>query len=263
MKKTLVLLPVVAILAACGSTQPPQAVTNNGNVIVGMTQDQYERRADAERMRKSFDVEKSINQAPDWMSHLPNSNNAVFENGTAVSADWSMADHKAKAIAYGKICMAAGGTASQNTKIYNRDTEKGSQEYSEMAMKTACKQVDLTGVEVKEIKHVAEGNRFRTYVLVALPTGDANVLKRAKREEQENLSTEDRANKAFKELDEGLSPGEEVISTPKSKVVGVVAPDGSKGTLQLMDVDNADYKARREAALQKPGAVVGQTTIQN
>jgi len=30
----------------------------------------------------------------------------------------------------------------------------------------------------------------------------------------------------------------------------------------LMDVDNAEYKARREAALKKPGAVVGQTVIQ-
>jgi hypothetical protein len=30
-----------------------------------------------------------------------------------------------------------------------------------------------------------------------------------------------------------------------------------------MDVNNAEYKARREAALQKPGAVVGQMTISN
>jgi len=260
MKKTLVLLPIVAILAACGSTHTPSAVGNNGNVIVGMTQDQYERRAEAERQRRTFDVEKSISQAPTWMSQLPTSNNAVFENGTAVSADWSMADHKAKAIAYGKICMAAGGSASQRTKIYNRDTEKGSQEYSEMALRTACKEVDLTGVEVKEIKHVAEGNRFRTYVLIALPTGDANVLKRAKREEQENLTTEDRANKAFKELD-GLAPGEEVVKPVPGNSVSVVKPDGTSGTLNLMAVDNEAYKAKRAEALQKPGAVVGQVTV--
>ena len=35
-------------------------------------------------------------------------------------------------------------------------------------------------VETAEKKIVAEGNRFRAYVLVALPTGDANILKKAK-----------------------------------------------------------------------------------
>jgi hypothetical protein len=29
-----------------------------------------------------------------------------------------------------------------------------------------------------------------------------------------------------------------------------------------MDVDNAEYKARRDAALQKPNAVIGQVTVQ-
>jgi hypothetical protein len=260
--KSLLLIPAVAILAACSTTPPPTptAVTSNGGYVVGMTQDQYERRADAERMRRTVNIENSIAQAPSWMSQLPTSNNAVFENGTAVSADWAMADHKAKAIAYGKICMSAGGTASQRTKIYNRDTEKGSQEYSEMAMKTACKEVDLTGVEVRELKHVAEGNRFRTYVLVALPVGDANVLKRSKRDAEESMSTEDRANKAFKELDE---PAESTVAPVKADTVGVIKPDGSTGTLNLMAVDNTEYKQRRAEALQKPGAVIGQTTIQN
>jgi hypothetical protein len=253
MKKTLLLLPIVATLAACGST--------------GMTPDHYEKRADTILQRQTQNVEKSLSQAPAWMSKLPSSNNAVFENGTAISSDWSMADHKAKAIAYGKICMAAGGTASQRTKIYNRDTEKGSQEYSEMAMRTSCAEVDLTGVEVKEIKHVSEGNRFRTYVLVALPTGDANVLKRAKREAEDSVSTEERAKKAFNELD-GVAPNEEIVTPAKvtpvpGNSVSVIKPDGSSSTLNLMAVDNEAYKAKRAEALQKPGAVVGQVTVNN
>ena len=36
-----------------------------------------------------------------------------------------------------------------------------------------------------------------------------------------------------------------------------------KSQLKLLDVDNAEYKAKRDVALQKPGAVIGQTTIQN
>jgi len=183
MKKFLLLVPIVAILAACGTTK-----------------DAYEKRADNERERQERYVEKAIDQAPKWMSNPPISNSAVYEAGSAVSADWSMADIKAKADAYGKICMAAGGTASQRTKIYRTDSDKASTEFSEMAMRTSCREVDLTGVEVKEIKRVAEGTRFRVYVLVALPTGDANILRRAKEEAKQREIAAGRSEQAFKEL---------------------------------------------------------------
>ena len=183
MKKVLFLIPVVAILTACGTTDP------------------YQKRADNERERQERYVERSIDKAPKWMFEPPLSNSAVYEAGTAVSADFSMADHKAKADAYGKICMAAGGTASQRTKIYRTDSDKVSTEFSEMAMRTSCKEVDLTGVEVKEIKRVSEGTRYRVYVLVALPTGDANILRRAKEEAKERQVAAGRRDQAFKELD--------------------------------------------------------------
>jgi hypothetical protein len=183
MKKTLLLIPIAAVLAACGTTDP------------------YQKRADNERERQTRYVEKAIDQAPKWMTQPPLSNSAVYEAGSAVSADYSMADIKAKADAYGKICMAAGGTVSQRTKIYRTDSERASTEMSEMAMRTSCSTVDLTGVEVKEIKRVAEGTRFRTYVLVALPTGDANILRRVKEEAKQREFAQNRADKVFKELD--------------------------------------------------------------
>jgi hypothetical protein len=183
MKKILLLVPVIAVLAACGTTDP------------------YQKRADNERERQERYVEKAISQAPKWMIEPPISNSAVYEGGSAVSADFSMADIKAKADAYGKICMMAGGTASQQTKIYRTDSEATSTEMSEMALKTSCKSVDLTGVEIKEIKRVAEGTRFRVYVLVALPTGDANILRKAKDANRQREIAAARAPEAFKELD--------------------------------------------------------------
>ena len=183
MKKILLLVPVAAMLAACGTT------------------DVYQKRADNERERQERYVERSIDKAPKWMFEPPLSNSAVYEAGTAVSADFSMADHKAKADAYGKICMTAGGTASQRTKIYRTDSDKASTEFSEMAMRTSCKEVDLTGVEVKEIKRVSEGTRYRVYVLVALPTGDANILRKAKEEAKLRQVAAGRQEQALKELD--------------------------------------------------------------
>jgi len=183
MKKTLLLLPIVAVLAACGTTDP------------------YSKRADNERARQERMVERAIDKAPKWMLEVPISNSAVYEAGTSASGDYSMAFHKAKADAYGKICMTAGGTASQRTKVYKADTATASSEVSEMVLRTSCNEVDLTGVEVKEKKIISEGNRFRAYVLVVLPTGDANILKKAKTQRTLEAQTAQRAPEAFKELD--------------------------------------------------------------
>lgn len=183
MKKILLTLPIVVLLAACGTTDP------------------YQKRADNERRYTERQVERAIDQAPKWMTVVPISNSAVYASGTSASGDYSMAFHKAKADAYGKICMTAGGTASQRTKIYKADTANASSELSEMVIRTQCKDVDLTGVEITEKKIVADGNRFRAYVLVALPTGDANILRKAKEQAKLNEQVAKRAPEAFKELD--------------------------------------------------------------
>jgi hypothetical protein len=185
MKKTLLLVPIVAMLAACGTTDP------------------YQKRADNERERQERYVEKSLDKAPKWMYDVPISNSAVYASGTNTSSSWEMAVHKAKADAFGKICMTAGGSASQNTKLYRADKGQASTELSEMVIKTSCNRVDLTGVEVAKdgLKVVSEGTTYRAYVLVVLPTGDANILRKAKEQAKLNEIAAQRAPEAFKELD--------------------------------------------------------------
>jgi len=95
--------------------------------------------------------------------------------------------------------------------------------------------------------------------LVALPTaGTAN--KDVKRNSKE----------AFRELDsmareQKNETAVEVTPVPaqRGQEISVVRPDGTASTLNLMPVENAEYKARREEALKKPGAVIGQVTISN
>ena len=198
----------------------------------------------------------AISQAPEWMSKLPKSENAVYENGTAVHPDFAMADLTAKTLAYAKICTAAGGKVRSQMKVFGNDQGTS----TELAVRSICPDVDITGVETIEMKHVAEGNRIRTYVLVALPMGSSNVMKT-------NKETARSSKEAFKELDEIVTgkPSESGTPTPKVKgdEVSVVRPDGTSSTLNLLPVENAEYKQKREEALQKPGAVVGQITLQN
>ena len=185
MKKVFAILAVAAVVSACTTTPT----------------DTYDKRVDAERVRREAAVEKSIDKAPKWMTELPVSTSAVYANGSAVSSDMSMADYKAKLFAYGKICMAAGGKVSQQSKMFMMDNSSVSYETSEVAIRGVCPDVDITGVETKEVKRIAEGTRFRSYVLVALPTGDANMLKKQKDQVKLQSQAAGRSKQAFEELD--------------------------------------------------------------
>jgi hypothetical protein len=188
--KLLTLTATAVLVAVAGCSSAPRET--------------YDRRAYEERERREKQVESSIRQAPKWMSQLPTSNNAVYANGTSVSLDMSMADWKAKMLALGKICVAAGGEVSQQGKIFIQDSSDTSVEISEMAIKTLCPSVDVTGAEVKEIMRVSEGSRFRTYILMALPVGDANPLQKRKDVREQQRRAVDRNRESFRELDQQI-----------------------------------------------------------
>jgi hypothetical protein len=243
MKKVLIATVVTGMLTACGTSGTNYSAMYSGQDSV-----------------KTAQMSSAISQAPVWMSKLPKASGYIFENGTATSSDFGFADIKAKTIAYSKICTAAGGKIRQQTKIFKSDSGDVGVDQSELAIRSMCADVDITGVETVEMKHVSEGNRIRTYVLVTLPLGDKNVLKSTR-------DAQARAPEAFKELDEVTSGKKPVEVTPvapqRGNEVSVVQPDGNTSTLSLLPVENAEYKARRAEAIKKPGAVVGQISIAN
>jgi hypothetical protein len=284
---------------------------------------------DLEYRQQAQIATQAVSQAPIWMTKLPKEAGVIYENGTAISSDFSMADLKAKTMAYVKICTGAGGKVRSQMKMYRADSDAASVEQSELTVRSLCPDVDITGVETVEMKHVAEGNRIRSYVLVALPMGSKNIMKSTK--EVQNRSPE-----AFKELD---SISKEQQTTPKaapqaeptvqsskpaparaaeaaqarapqapSQPAAIVEPvplerieaplspastgqaippatkrdgsllesvravgndtvvvqgaDGTERQLGLLGAKNPEYVARRSAALQKPGAVIGQVAIE-
>ena len=195
MKKVFAILPLVA-LVACSSIKPAPVST-----APVLPTEQYDNRTAQAQVAREAQTERAIVQAPKWMTDLPVSNSAVYANGSAVSSDMSMADYKAKLFAFGKICMAAGGKVDQQSKVFMQDTAEASHETSELAIRSMCPSVDITGVEIREVKRISEGGRFRTYVLVALPTGDANALQKRKDQLRLKDRAEKRSTDAFKEMD--------------------------------------------------------------
>jgi hypothetical protein len=83
-----------------------------------------------------------------------------------------------------------------------------------------------------------EGDVYRAYVQFKIATEDA---KRLTQPTTKGITRDDK----FKELDD----------EPK---VSAVQPN----TFQLLPVENEEYKKRREEAMKKPGAVIGQAVVQ-
>jgi hypothetical protein len=318
MKNALYAVPLIGLLSACGSSPVSKNV-----------------QTDLEYRQQAKVATQAISEAPIWMTKLPKEAGVIYENGTAISSDFSMADLKAKTMAYVKICTGAGGKVRSQMKMYRADSDAASVEQSELTVRSLCPDVDITGVETVEMKHVAEGNRIRSYVLVALPMGSKNLMKSTKEvqnrspeafKELDSVTKEQQAPKAAPNAAPNVAPPAEPVQSSRptparaaeaaqarapqapSQPAAIVEPiplerieaplspastgqaippatkrdgsllesvravgndtvvvqgaDGTERQLGLLGAKNPEYVARRSAALQKPGAVIGQVAIE-
>jgi hypothetical protein len=234
------------LLAACGTSSPTQQSKTQ-------SQEEYKQQARIASL--------AISEAPSWMTKLPKETGIIYENGTAVSSDFAMADLKAKTIAYTKICTGAGGKVRSQMKMYRVDNEGASVEQSELIARSICPDVDITGVETVEMKHVAEGNRIRTYVLVALPMGSKNVMKSTK-------DIQNRSADAFKELDsitkEQAKPTAPATTAPSASTQAKPADIITPAPLEPTTIPNSGLITEPPAQVEKaaPSSPVTQTPIQ-
>lgn len=302
---TLPIIGIVSLITACGSSPVSKNV-----------------QTDIDYRQQAKVASQAISEAPSWMTRLPKESGVIYENGTAVSSDFSMADLKAKTMAYVKICTGAGGKVRSQMKMYRADNDASSVEQSELTVRSLCPDVDITGVETVEMKHVAEGNRIRTYVLVALPMGSKNLMKSTKDvqnksgeafKELDNITKEQNAPQAapqaapaapqatapkaplviapqaitpmqpsepvkVERVDPPLSPATARPNVPPAtkmdgsllesvKAIGndsviVQGQDGVDKQVNLIGSKNPDYIAKRAEALNKPGAVIGQVSVE-
>lgn len=245
MKKVLLVLPIVAAIAACSSTGSS-----------------YDKRADAARER-NYEVQKqTVSKAPDWFTNPPKSTeNVVYVTGTYASTNWALADRTATDIALGKLCVKLGGQVNQQSKVYQRDIDGNTQEFSETTIKNICNKIDVTGYVVDSKDQFTDKNgRIRSYILIAYPIGDANPLKAAKDRERQQGNTLQNANRAFDELDRNTGNVQQEPTQqqgqPQSQTNAVPIDQ-----LGLVEVENEAYKKKRSEALQKPGAVYGRMTV--
>ena len=224
--------------------------------------------------------------SPEWMDNPPKSTKTdLFVTGTASSVNYASSRQKALLDAQMHLGDKLNGEINALVQQYRNDVGDSYIENTTTNIKKLIAETDLTGYNVDKMATIKIDGKFQTFVLLHYPIGETNELLKAKLAQKMQRESVMRAAQGQidlqKELDrknqrelardrrtqeivapDTLDSGEQIVEpSGKADKVGVVNPDGTKGQLNLLPVDNAEYRAKREAALQKPGAVVGQMTV--
>ena len=201
--------------------------------------------------------------APDWYTTKGEDGNAIYGVASELSTDMQFAVDKAMMSAKRELASnfsshidslmkdysaQAGGNDSIVLQEINRTT------------KLTISRVNLIGVQRTNFRVDREGNGYRAYVKVRYSADDSNKILLDEIRRNQKLNHKFESSKAFKELEDSVKPKEEVTIKPKEQ--DPVKPKSAEvGVLDLIDVENEEYKKRRAEALDKPGAVHGRVTL--
>jgi hypothetical protein len=190
MKKYFAIVPLL-VMFGCSST-------NNA----------YDRHAEKEQelTTKSNTVTKKV--MPKWFTKLPKVSNAVLAQGLGISSEPNMAIDKARMDAYKSICMTNDGKVDMNQEKFSSDVGKTSVERFEQAIRAVCDKTTVRGVEYAKIDSIEPlvvedlpNGKWVAYVLIALPTGSANIIQTEHNQQELSKNAAVRADKMFNDMD--------------------------------------------------------------
>lgn len=251
---TFATVAAVALLSACSSTKPTPVVYQP-----------------VQQMQE-------VN-APDWFNTPPASTKEVlYVTGTSNSMNYGSSRNKALLDAQVQLGDKLNGELNALIQQYQNDAGDSYASSTTTNVKKLIAETDLTGFSIDKLSTIKVGSEYQTFVLLRYPLGEANELMKRKLANQERKELNLKQRQGQIDLQRELDRKANRQVEQESRVQQVIAPDTvkrdippavrgpdtvptSEGELKLVDVDNAEYKQRRAEALQKPGAVVGNSTL--
>jgi len=189
--KRLAFIPLVAAVAACDKT-PPETL---------MSQQMFE--------YQSAQVEKQIDNMPNWYTNIPKEDDAVYAVGTAVTPDLQLAVDIAVLSAKTTLADRVDSRIRSQMKLFK--TKLGSSDFDatvqnnfEQVTRNLIADADVAGYTVKENQIVQNGTQYRAYVLLEYKNAVANSVIKTRIAQNEVLLEKLRETRAFKELDDNV-----------------------------------------------------------
>jgi hypothetical protein len=248
MKKTILTLSVLAALSGCSSTK----LASNAPIsspTPTVTKDQTVPAQGRAEAPLTIDL-------PSWYVKAPASTEEyVFVTGTAVSSDLSMSRAKAMLDAQHQLADKINGVVDSVFRQSRKDSAGTvTNDYSSLMIRKTITDTALTGQHLEDSRIISENRLYRTFVLIRYPMGDTNRLLKDKL--QRETMKQDSDESIDREINKNIKK-----QASETRVEPVVVSKVQPQDLNLLQVDNEEYKKRRAEALQKPGAVVGNITL--
>ena len=256
---------ICASLVACASTQKTEAPVPQ--VVAQPAPQVYQ--APAHPYAMPAQPQRVISPAPEWFVRLPEDTaDMMFAAGTATSVDEQMAYNKARMFAEQKLIESMTARVRSLTKSYRADSGDALNErFEQTIQKTA--NGELIGAQRVDSRATHDGRYYKVYVLIRYPLGESNVLRKERNQTQARKESELRSGRAHQELDQVHKNQSEQQERADQQLREQVGPrpepaksvNTSQTEIKLLDVDNEEYKRKRDEALLKPHAVIGQITV--
>jgi hypothetical protein len=158
---------------------------------------------------QSAQVEKQIDNMPNWYTNIPKEEDAVYAVGTAVTPDLQLAVDIAVLSAKTTLADRVDSRIRSQMKLFK--TKLGSSDFDatvqnnfEQVTRNLIADADVAGYTVKENQIVQNGTQYRAYVLLEYKNAVANSVIKTRIAQNEVLLEKLRETRAFKELDDNV-----------------------------------------------------------
>ena len=197
---------------------------------------------------------------PDWYLDKDAGDGALYGVASETSSDLQFAVDKAMMSAKRELASNFSSHVSSLMKDYTSQAgvSNDSQVMQDISRTTklVVNKVNLVGVQRTNFKVDHEDKNYRVYVRLKYSVDGSNKILLDEIRKNQRLTHQLESSNAFRELEREVD-GKAFTEEPKEKTAGNL-PE----TIQLLPVDNVEYKKKRDEALAKPGAVIGQVTVQ-
>jgi len=150
----------------------------------------------------------TLDEMPEWMAEKPESEQYLLGTGTAVSDGLQTALEKAETRARGDIASTVEVRFQGLTKDFQEEVGDEYLEQFTQAQKEVVSQF-LRGTQARERMVLEDEGRYRAYVLMEMPIGQASKQLLSKLKQNEALYTRFRASEAFQELQNAVEKYEQ------------------------------------------------------
>jgi hypothetical protein len=152
-------------------------------------------------------VEQSVAVTPDWYKKNPVDPNALYAMATEASTNRQMAVDRAMHLARKELAQQLGARVSGTIRDFATDSDKSNDDFQTQIKavgESVALDVNVAGYVRENDEVVAEGGKYRAFVMLRYPVGEINKVIASQVKKNSALEKKVEASKAWQALEQEI-----------------------------------------------------------